>query len=160
METKLPTNLEALVGLLATAIDADTASRLPSMSDTRRDWTDQITTLTQKAFESGQTFRQAMAHEPEEPKALASATGSTARTGECWKPTGKTTMKSKAVQSEAPPAVAVQRPCSAGASAINDVEEWRIACNWKNTNPDWDATLKIVIAFAREGQRLAARPNK
>ena len=50
-------------------------------------------------------------------------------------------------------------PCSAGASAINDVEEWRIACNWKATDPEWDATLKTVIAFAREGQRLAAQPN-
>ena len=35
---------------------------------------------------------------------------------------------------------------------------WRV-CDWKNTDPDWDATLKIVIAFAREGQRLAAQPN-
>jgi hypothetical protein len=50
-------------------------------------------------------------------------------------------------------------PCSAGASAINDVEEWRIACNWKSTDPEWDATLKTVIAFAREGQRLTAQPN-
>ena len=50
--------------------------------------------------------------------------------------------------------------CSAVASAINEVEEWRIGCNWKSTDPEWDATLKTVIAFAREGQRLAAQPNE
>ena len=48
---------------------------------------------------------------------------------------------------------------SDGASAINDVEEWRVACNWKSTDPEWDATLKIVIAFAREGQRLTTQPS-
>lgn len=48
---------------------------------------------------------------------------------------------------------------SAGASAIDELDKWRIACNWKSTNPAWDDTLKIVIAFAREGKRLAAQPN-
>ena len=57
-------------------------------------------------------------------------------------------MKAKASADCAP------RTCSADAPAINDVEEWRVACNWKNTDAEWDSTLKTVIAFAREGQRL------
>ena len=50
-------------------------------------------------------------------------------------------------------------PLLDSASAIDELDEWRIACNWKATNPEWDAKFKIVIAFAREGKRLAALSN-
>lgn len=49
------------------------------------------------------------------------------------------------------PAVQVGRPRD---TAIDELDQWRINCNWEATNPELDAKFKIVIAYARAGKAL------